>query len=558
MAKTTPTSLQFFSALRWLDGRPLLDTIEPYRRELFTQALDTFGEDGAPRYSMVLSGRAKKNWKSTDLDLAALFCLIIRRSPLGNDCYIVASDEDQAADDLQLAKRLIAINPVLSKEVEVLAKEIKLLDGSGTLRILPGKDIAGSHGKTGSFVGFDEIHTQRKWDLFEALAPDPTRRDALMWVTSYASIYNVAGAPLHDLMQIGKAGTDKRMLFSWYSGDYCTDPAFADLPPEARANPSVASWANGPAYLEQQRTRLPSGRFRRLHLNLPGAPQGAALDQAKIVAAVVPGRRNLPPEEGRRFVAFVDMSGGSSDDAVLCIAHLDGRLAVVDLVEKQSGSPPFSPRNAVAKFAGILHDYGIGTVVGDSFAGRTFVADFESHGITYRPARRNKSELYEAFEPRLNAGEVELPDNAALVEQAVCLVWRGQRIDHEPGGHDDLINAVAGAVAVLIKPAHDALPPIGLGGRVFNSSGMVVSDSISAVLARFAPAPPPPTANDEVFAAGLKPQHEAMRLRVEGPARPPAELSPEAQARLAEFKAKLERERTGVGIFVGKCFGGGR
>jgi hypothetical protein len=31
-----PTSLQFFDHLCWLDGKPLLDTIEPYRRELFT------------------------------------------------------------------------------------------------------------------------------------------------------------------------------------------------------------------------------------------------------------------------------------------------------------------------------------------------------------------------------------------------------------------------------------------------------------------------------------------------------------------------------------------
>jgi len=28
------------------------------------------------------------------------------------------------------------------------------------------------------------------------------------------------------------------MLFSWYSGELCTDPNFADLPAERRANPS--------------------------------------------------------------------------------------------------------------------------------------------------------------------------------------------------------------------------------------------------------------------------------------------------------------------------------
>jgi hypothetical protein len=262
-----PTSLQFFSCLKWLDGKPLLDGIEPYRRELFTKALDTFGEDGAPLYNLVLAGRGKKNSKSLDLILAGLFVLVIRRSMQGSDGFILANDADQAADDLTLAKKLVAANPALATEIEPLAKELRLRDGTASLKILPAKDVLGAHGKSAAFIGFDEIHGYRNWQLLEALQPDPTRRDALQWITSYASIYNVPGAPLHDLLQIGKAGADKRMLFSWYSGDYCTDPAFADLPPEQRANPSMASWVDGAAYLEQQRTRLPVGRFRRLHLN---------------------------------------------------------------------------------------------------------------------------------------------------------------------------------------------------------------------------------------------------------------------------------------------------
>ena len=472
MAKRSSiTSLQFFGRLRWLDGKPLLDVVEPYRRELFARALDTFGPDGRPIYSLVLSGRAKKNWKSADLVFAGLYCLIIRRAPQGNSGFIVASDEDQAGDDLDLAKRLIACNPDLAAEVEVLTKELRLRDGSGSLRILPGKDVAGSHGKTGAFVGFDEVHTQRSWDLFEALAPDPTRPDAPTWVTSYASIYNVTGAPLHNLMAIGKTGTDRRMLFSWYSGDYCTDRAFAELLPELRANPSMSSWPDGAAYLEQQRIRLPTARYRRLHLNLPGAPQGAAFDQSRVLSCVVTGRRSLPAEAGWKYSAFVDMSGGSSDDAVLAIAHAEGRVTVIDLVEKQSGRPPFSPRVAIAKFAGILKSYGISKVTGDNFAGNTFKADFEGHGIAYQSCYPSKSNLYEALEPALNAGEVELLDSPTLTEQLVCLVWRGSRIDHEPNGHDDHANAVAGAVHIVRGGAY----------RIPSVAAIVVSQGAQAI-----------------------------------------------------------------------------
>jgi hypothetical protein len=334
-------------------------------------------------------------------------------------------------------------------------------------------------------------------------------------------------------MSIGKAGTDPRMLFSWYSGDCTTDPQFAELPPEQRANPSMASWVDGAKYIEQQRTRLPSGRFRRLHLNLPGSPQGAAFDQAKILAAVVTGRRSLPPEAGRKYTAMVDMSGGSVDDAVLCLAHLEDRIAVIDLVEKQSGKPPFSPRQAVSKFCGILGDYGLRECTGDSFAGRTFVADFEAHGIKYIPCRRPKSDLYEAFEPRLNAGEVELLDHPAMIEQAVCLVWRGQRIDHEPGAHDDLINAVAGAVAVMVKPERDFLldQPLGtVPAKIFNADGWINQPPTPPVLPK-QPMPTLPSALADV------------------------ELSPEAKARLEKFKADYLAQRSSIQPFYSKCFG---
>jgi hypothetical protein len=455
MTDRGPTSIEFFGHLRWLDGSPVLDTIEPYRRRIFSEALDAVGPDGRPKFNLILAGRGKKNWKSADLVLAALFVLVIKRSHQGSDGFILANDQQQAGDDLVLAKRLIACNPDLGAEIEPLASELRLRDGSATLKILPARDVIGAHGKSAAIICYDEIHGYRDWSLLEALTPDPTR-DCLQWVTSYASIYNTPGAPLHDLMAIGRAGRDRRMLFSWYSGDYCTDPAFADLPAERRANPSMGSWADGAGYLEQQRTRLPFGRFRRLHLNLPGAPDGAAFDQGKVLAAVVSGRRSIPPQEGVRYCAFVD----SNDDAVLAIGHVEGRIAVVDLVAKQLGSPPFDPRQAVLKFCRLMAEYGITRVSGDAYAGQTFRADFQREGIGYEVRGRSASDLYEAMEPKLNAGEVELVDEAALIEQAVCLVWRGGKITHEPNGHDDHVNAVAGLVSTLCGSRTVTVAPI--------------------------------------------------------------------------------------------------
>ena len=443
----TPSSLEFFGHLKWIDGKPLLNTIEQYRRDIFTDALDTFEPDGRPRFTMVLAGRAKKNWKSADLVLASLYKLLIPEAPQGNDCFVLGNDEGQAADDLSLAKKLVSANPDLGAELEVLQKEIRRRDERGALKILPARDAVGAHGKTACFIGYDEIHGYRNYDLLEALAPDPTRTSCLTWITSYDTIYNTPGVPLFDLKQIGFAGSDPRMLFSWYSGDRCTEPAFTELPPEQRANPSMASWAEGVAYLEQQKRRLPTNKYRRLHLNLPGAPNGAFFDQGAVMDSIDTGVKSRPWIDGVKYVAFVDMSGGSNDDSVLAIGHREGTRAVLDLIMKQAGVPPFNPRNAVTRFARVLvHEFSLGDVIGDAYAGQTFRYDFDSQGVRYRVSNLTTSENYEAMEPRLNAGEVLLLDDPTLTEQLLTLVVRGSRVDHQVGGHDDFAAAAVGCL----------------------------------------------------------------------------------------------------------------
>jgi len=455
--------LDFFGHLRWLDGRPLLDTIEPYRQRMFTEALYTFDPDGRPTYNRVLNGRGKKNWKSADLLLAGLYRLLVWASPQGNDCAIIANDEGQADDDLELCKKIIAANPILQREVTVKQKEIERNDGRGRFVILPARDVIGLHGKTFLFIGYDEIHGYRNYDVMEALTMDPTRLDAMEWITSYASIYNTPGKPLFDLVLTGKRGDDPRMLFSWYAADYTTDPDLQGerVTSEQRANPSMASW-NNPGYLEQQKRRLPTHKYRRLHLNLPGMPDGTYFDAERVLTCTITGRRELKPQPDIHYRGFVDMSGGSSDDAVLGIAHRDpvtGR-AVLDSVASQTGRAPFNPRDAVRKFAAMLRPFRISLVTGDKYAGETFRADFSDLGVSYAVSDLTKHEIYEALEPKINAGEVELLDVPKVQEQLLGLVTRGSKIDHLPGEHDDFINAAAGALWLAARSA-------GVTGAIF-------------------------------------------------------------------------------------------
>src|SRR4030095_6978117 len=345
---------KFADKLKWLDGSALLKMIEPYRRRDLSAALYTFDTNGRPKHNLALTGRAKKNWKTADLIFAALYRLLAWKSPGGNQCYILANDLDQSNDDLELAKKIVAVNRHIADFVDVKQNVIERKDGKGFLEILPAGDVVGSHGKTYLFCGFDEIHGYKTWDIIEALQPDPTRPDALQWITSYASIFHRPGVPLFDLMATGKRGADPRMLFSWYAADYVTDPQRENLSPEGKANPSAGSWED-PGYLIQQQTRLPSHKYRRLHLNLPGSPEGSAYDAGKIMDSIDRAGAVMLPEPGIWYFGFVDMSGGSIDDATLGIAHRDkeGRL-LLDRIVDQGQRPPFDPRKAVERFANVL------------------------------------------------------------------------------------------------------------------------------------------------------------------------------------------------------------
>lgn len=456
------TFRQFVQPLVWLDGRPLPSVIEAYRWSIFDRAfarrvdlLTAFA------YSLVLTGRAKKNWKTADLMLACLFALM-DDSPGGNQCYLVANDAGQSRDDLELGKKLIRVNPILQDWVTVRKNVIERRDGEGFVEVLPAGDVVGSHGKTFRFLGIDEIHGQRNWDLLEALAPDPSRLDCQTWITSYASLFHRPGVPLFDLTQVGRVGDDPRMLFDWWAADYCTSSDVGTLTPEERANPSRASWDN-PEYLDQQRRRLPAHKFRRLHLNLPGTPDGSAFQPEPVMDAVDRGVAVRVPVAGVDYAAFVDMSGGSGDDAVLAVGHRDvSGMCVLDRLVDQGQRPPFDPRAAVERFVGVLREYRVAQVTGDAYAGQTFRADFERHDVDYIVSEGSKHHIYEALEPLLNSRRVRLLDVPELEQQLLGLLWRGGRIDHAAGEHDDYANACAGVLGALA--VEDDLPLMVVGG----------------------------------------------------------------------------------------------
>ena len=125
---------------------------------------------------------------------------------------------------------------------------------------------------------------------------------------------------------------------------------------------------------------------------------------------------------------------------------------IVDAVREVR--PPFSPSAVVDDFAVLLKSYRVSKVVGDHYGGEFVKEPFRKNGISYEVCNQPKSDLFRDMLPFLNAGHIALPRHDRLVAQIAGLERRVSRagrdsIDHAPGGHDDIANAVSGVVSAI-------------------------------------------------------------------------------------------------------------
>jgi len=173
-------------------------------------------------------------------------------------------------------------------------------------------------------------------------------------------------------------------------------------------------------------------------------------------ACTRPSQREILPDSVTLYSAFVDPSGGGADAMTLAIAHLDTKTGCAVVDATRTVKPPFSPESVVDEFSLVLKTYRVFEVTGDAYAGEWPREQFRKRGITYKKSERNKSEIYRDLLPLVNSCRVELPPDADLQRELLGLERRTSRggrdsIDHCPGAHDDLANAVAGVLVHAIR-----------------------------------------------------------------------------------------------------------
>jgi hypothetical protein len=161
------------------------------------------------------------------------------------------------------------------------------------------------------------------------------------------------------------------------------------------------------------------------------------------------------PARNVSYLGFVDPSGGSADSFTLCVGHIEFNKETVVIDALREVRPPFSPEAVTFDFAAVLKSYRLYAVTGDRFGGGWVAEQFGKAGILYQPAEKPKSELYGDLLPLINSRRIALLDHQRMINQLVGLERRTARggkdsIDHPPGQHDDIINAVAGVASICI------------------------------------------------------------------------------------------------------------
>jgi hypothetical protein len=355
----------------------------------------------------------------------------------------IAPDQRQAAITLDYAEAALMGSPILrqlvanrSADTLTLTNRISIEVRAASFRRLRGPTYVAVLADEAAFWYSDELSANADVEIINAVRPgllttggplivasSPYARRGVLW-TAFKKQYGPDGDPLLLVARGASRDLNPSLPQRVIDREYEKDPASAAAEYGANFRSDIESFV-----------------------------------PIEVVEACLGDHVELAPLPQHRYRAFCDPSGGSSDSFTLAISHKEGERTVIDCLREVR--PPFSPEATINDFTILLKSYRINKVTGDKYAGEFPRELFRRRGISYVVANKPKSDLYRDLLPALNSGHVLLPRCDRLANQLTGLERRTTRagrdsIDHAPGGHDDLANAVAGAFDVIA--AHAQVP----------------------------------------------------------------------------------------------------
>lgn len=431
----------------WANWKALLlsiagEPLEPSELEAFRRLTGRYAPPNA-RVDEFLGVIGRRGGKSRAIATLAAFiaCLVDHTSKLDAGergiVLLLAPDQRQAKVLLDYASGVIEQSIMLRQLIANrtadtldLANGISIEVRAASFRRLRGVTCVAAIADESAFWHSDETSANADTEILNAVRPSLATTGGLLAVIS--SPYAKRGQVWNTYRRHFGPDGDPRILVAQATSRYMNPTLPQSVVDRALARDHAAASAE---YLAQFRNDV-----------------AAFVPFEVVVGCVDSDAVERPPEARWRYFGFVDPSGGSSDAMTLAIGHREGAQVVIDATREIR--PPFSPESTVTDFARLLKSYRVGTVFGDRYAGEWPREQFRKHGVTYAISPKPKSDLFRDLLPLLNASTITLPKNDRLVAQLVGLERRVSRsgrdsIDHGPGQHDDLANAVAGVASIM-------------------------------------------------------------------------------------------------------------
>lgn len=385
----------------------------------------------------------RRGGKSFVAALVAVFlaCFFEYRSYLApgerGTIMVIAADKKQGRVILRYVKAMLNNIPMLKDMIERETADSFDLNNSVTIEVGTAS-FRSSRGYTYVAVLADEIAF---WRTDGAAEPDYAILDAIR--------PGMATIPNAMLLCMSSPYARKGALWDAFKRFFGKDGAPLVWRGATREmNPTVPQ-----AFIDRMTERDPASAAAEYGAEFRSDIE-AFVSREVVEACVDAGTRERVRTRGNDYYAFVDPSGGSVDSMTLAIAHREADRAVLDLTREIK--PPFSPEGVAKDFCDTLKAWGITKVTGDRYGGEWPREQFRKNGIAYELSDLVRSDLYKHMLPLLNSGSARLLDSERLVSQIVGLERRvafggKESIDHGPNSHDDLANAVAGALSLVAE-----------------------------------------------------------------------------------------------------------
>lgn len=315
-------------------GRPF--ELMPWQESLLSNLFGWVEKDSDPkaptrRFRYCFVPIARGNGKSELASGIALKLFSADKEP-GAEVYSAAADRQQAGIVFGSARQMALASPEIAKRVQVYRAHLWYPEKASVYRVLS-SDAPRQHGLNPHGVIFDEVHTQKTPDLYEALdSALGKRRQPLMFsITTAGSDPQSLCWQLWDYAARVRSGQVEDDRF--YSQIYAADPEddIEDPAVWRKANPSLGVTVTEEFLRDQLKKakEVPAlmSSFLRLHLNIWTSAEERWLG----LDVWDEGAGNVPDEQLEQRIAYAGLDLASTTDLsalVLVFPLDDGRVAV--------------------------------------------------------------------------------------------------------------------------------------------------------------------------------------------------------------------------------------